>query len=165
MIFLVVPLCEHDGCFLFLRSLFLWVDRRNGKRVVFLFHGITCSSADYVMNDPDQALGECLATFCSSPPLPPPLVSPLFSSSSFFFSLAPPFLSSFLPILFLPPFSFISFSLPSRVSPSLHFFLLLFSSPPPPFSLYPSISLPLYFSSNIYKSPTILITYSRFSSL
>lgn len=39
------------------------VDRRNGRRVVFLFHGIICSSADYVMNDPDQALGECLPWF------------------------------------------------------------------------------------------------------
>ncbi|XP_050719392.1 lipase lipl-4-like [Eriocheir sinensis] len=34
---------------------------RNGRRVVFLFHGITCSSADYVMNDPNQALGFVMA--------------------------------------------------------------------------------------------------------
>ncbi|MPC36351.1 Lipase member K [Portunus trituberculatus] len=34
---------------------------RNGRRVVFLFHGIVCSSADYVMNDPDQALGFIMA--------------------------------------------------------------------------------------------------------
>lgn len=29
-----------------------------GRRVVFIQHCLLCSSADYVMNDPDQALGE-----------------------------------------------------------------------------------------------------------